>query len=276
MLVQITSDLHIDINTKHIGKMLKKPDAGSEQILCLAGDICSTGDEKTYELFSDFIKYECANYKLVLHVAGNHEYYSDGITDMKAIHQRFRSLESKFSNYRFLDNEIVEVKNGDRKLVFVGSTLWSYVPDFAKEIIRYEMNDYRFINVSKPVQINGEDKLLLRKLIVEDTQEFHNIAKKFIYEAVEKYKSDPSADVVLITHHKPLWNEEEFANSFNLTQYAFESPLEYLMVEPVRLAIHGHTHKKMDTIVNSTRIISNPLGYWGECPQYDNNCVISL
>ncbi len=49
-------------------------------VLVLAGDICSIADREFDNLkFLDFLKYVCPKYKYVLHVAGNHEYYTNTI-----------------------------------------------------------------------------------------------------------------------------------------------------------------------------------------------------
>jgi predicted phosphodiesterase len=253
--IQVASDLHIDVNVDVDYRKFTKKCGGD--ILCLAGDICSCGDDHTFEQFETFITNECKKFKRVIHVAGNHEYYSEGETSMEEIKKKLRGLEKKLSNYSFLDDDILEMKNGDRKLVFVGSTLWSYIPEKHYSKIKSFMSDYDFIN---RIVWDDDGKQLLRRLTVEDTQEFHMDSKKFIGDILKKYETVCDVDIVLITHHKPLWDTNP--NYRLITHYAFQSHISGILVQPIKLAIHGHTHETYDKTLNSgVRVVSNPFGY---------------
>ncbi len=268
VVIQIASDLHIDINSP-TEDMLKK----GADILCLAGDICSCGKDEDYEIFYEFIKQESINYKFIIHIAGNHEYY--GHDDIDTIKNKFRKLEHEFTNYKFLDDDIFEFIEDHKKYIFIGSTLWSFIPHWAQFYIKNYMNDYKNINVLTPT--NHKGLKFKRHLTPIDTQRFHHESKKFIEDALNNLnpgsKNMGNTNIVLITHHKPIW---DIKPGNKITQFAFETHLENIFEKNIKLAIHGHTHEKYDRIVNNTRIVSNPRGYVNECPDYDNNFCIDI
>lgn len=267
--IQIASDLHIDINSSR--SFIKK----EGDILCLVGDICSCGSLKGFNMLKVFLTRECADFEKVLYVAGNHEYYAQDFTSMETINARLKSLELEFPNFVLLDNSIAEISSGDRKLVFVGTTLWSFVPDHAKSVIRECINDYRMINREKILDDNKETKFV-RHLSIEDTQQFHSDAIKFIEASVQRYASDASdnVDIVLLTHHKPVWDSNPKYNPN--THYAFQSDLSHLLLPPIKLAVHGHTHEPYDAIINDVRVVSNPHGYEDERDYFDNAFCVDL
>ena len=47
-------------------------------------------------------------------------------------------------------------------------------------------------------------------------------------------------------------------------------------VDPVRLWVYGHTHRSTDLLVNSTKVVSNQLGYFGEKCGFRLNMKITL
>src|SRR3989338_6804688 len=67
MLVDYLSDLHLEFHSKY--PLLPK---SSAEILVLAGDI----GYPSHKNWIDFLHYCKTQYKYVLYVAGNHEYYS--------------------------------------------------------------------------------------------------------------------------------------------------------------------------------------------------------
>ncbi|CAF4616428.1 unnamed protein product, partial [Rotaria socialis] len=46
--------------------------------------------------------------------------------------------------------------------------------------------------------------------------------------------------------------------------------------DPVRLWVHGHTHRSTDMMVNSTRLASNQFGYMSENCGFQPNMKIPL
>ena len=98
MKIQYCSDLHIDYNGIKGKNLFRKFVSTRPQadILILAGDIAEAINE---ELYSSFINYCCKNFKHVILVSGNHEYYNSSILDVDKF---LKSLELSFSNFSYL------------------------------------------------------------------------------------------------------------------------------------------------------------------------------
>ena len=125
MKVRIVSDLHLEYNDfPKLLNTFKK--LQPTEVLILAGDIV---DFPNIELFKTFIKVGCKNYKHVIYVLGNHEYYGN---DNKNVISVFRGLCSELG-IKLLENETTKL-NG---ITFLGTTLWSPVKkEFYKDIKR--------------------------------------------------------------------------------------------------------------------------------------------
>src|SRR5690606_12098472 len=115
-----------------------------------AGDICSCGTEKKLNMFKRFIEYYADKFVAILHVAGNHEYYtdegeeskdSDNHVDMQSINRTLKMLELDYPQYHYLNNEVFIYND----TVFAGTTLWSFIPDDAYDDVQKYMNDYVYI-----------------------------------------------------------------------------------------------------------------------------------
>lgn len=127
MKIRIISDLHLEYNDfpKLLNEFLKLEPV---DVLVLAGDIV---DFPNIELFKTFIETGCKEYKYVIYVLGNHEYYENN-DDIDNVISVFRVLCSELG-VKLLENETLEI-NG---ITFLGTTLWSPVErEFYKDIKR--------------------------------------------------------------------------------------------------------------------------------------------
>lgn len=257
MKIQIASDLHLDINYADLNTILKK----NGDILLLAGDICNCGDAEGFDIFSNFIE-KCNEFSMIYHVAGNHEFYNsyENKMSMTDIKKQFRDLEKKVKNYRFLDDEYAVIDD----IVIIGATLWTNIPPEYMTCIKFLMNDYKNIYKNE------------YKITPYDTVGFFKKSKQFIINTIEKFKNCDKK-IILLTHHKINW---DVYGDFNRlwTNYAYQNHCNFLLKPPVVLAIHGHTHKKYDKIINGVRVVSNPFGYIcnDEQYEYDNDFVINM
>lgn len=243
MKIQICSDLHVEINDSFDIKQT------AADVLVLAGDICTVPRIKTLE---KFLRHH--SYRWILHVPGNHEYYSRKYS-MNEIDEKFKKIEERFPNYRYLLNESVTIDD----VTFIGSILWTFVPRKYYAQIHSYMNDY--------VNIRLGDHQLLQ---VTDTQRMHNECLQFIQSAKT---NSPTEKIVLIVHHKPCWDLDERYPLFS--QHAFQSDCDYL-TEGVDLCIFGHTHSSYDKTIGECQVISNPKGYQDENILYENDYVVEI
>ena len=74
MSFQIASDLHLEFRGENFRGLFKP----SAPILLLLGDICACGTIADFKIYKAFIEYIAPKYKLIMHVPGNHEYYTAG------------------------------------------------------------------------------------------------------------------------------------------------------------------------------------------------------
>jgi predicted phosphodiesterase len=300
MKVQIVSDLHLEFRGKDVSSLL----IPSAPILCMVGDICVCGASNEFKKFLNFLTYYTPKFEAIIHVAGNHEYYTSSNSTpkdllnntMPKIDKQLQLLNKQFSNYHYLNNSIwtYQCIKTKRKYIFVGTTLWTHIPskkviiDKKKNIsidlpqlIQKKMNDYNYIYVPHKTVSND---MTYRKYTVSDMQKKHNSAIIFLKRTIQKIKEiyhkamtnkiQPPV-FILLTHHKPLFDratdeQDEFT-------YAYENNLaSTLLVPPFSLAAHGHTHKHYDKRINGVRVVSNPKGYIGENTSYNNKFVVNI
>ena len=112
MKIQLFSDFHLE--KRDI--IYPKPEA---DILVLAGDICEFDylDSKRA-----FFMYVNLNWKKVIWILGNHEYYS-AQSNIDIINTYIKGFISAFPNITILDRDIIEID----KYRILGCTLWSYI-----------------------------------------------------------------------------------------------------------------------------------------------------
>jgi predicted phosphodiesterase len=300
MKIQIVSDLHLEFRGKDVSSIL----IPSAPILCMVGDICVCGSSTDFQKFLNFLNYFAPKFQVIIHVAGNHEYYTsnnaknDELLEntLPKIDKRLQQLNKHFSNYFYLNNSsfTYEMPKTKKKYVFIGSTLWSYIPSKKvvidkrknisvnlQELIQKKMNDYNYIYVpyKKPT---GE--ISCRKFTVADMQKKHNNAVNYLKRTIHNIKliNDKAINnnikppiFILLTHHKPLFDratdeQDEFT-------YAYENNLaSTLLVPPFSVAAHGHTHRHYNKKINGIRVVSNPKGYIGENTLYNDRFVINI
>jgi predicted phosphohydrolase len=249
MKINYCSDLHLEFRDK---VNIFKPNA---DVLCLAGDICACGTKEDFAKFIAFLKWVTPQYKYVIHVAGNHEYYTVGETKitiwntMQEINKRFKRLSTIFKNYIFLNNEVVVLTIGGKKYGFIGTVLWADVnPKDYKELSEY-INDYHNIYVAK----SGKPV----KFTIQDMTSMFKKNRLFLAKAVEMTKKT-RIPYVLITHHKPIADTKD-RDIFTQAYEVNVAPM--LKQSRIKLAIHGHTHKHYNRTLYGIQFVSNPKGY---------------
>ncbi|CAF3660237.1 unnamed protein product [Rotaria socialis] len=83
--------------------------------------------------------------------------------------------------------------------------------------------------------------------------------------------------VIISTRHAPSRHstgsiDDEEAG----VEDAFVNDHDTDCADPVRLWVHGHTHRSTDMMVNSTRLASNQFGYMSENCGFQPNMKIPL
>lgn len=268
MLLQYSSDIHCEFkDITQIPKLFKNINA---DVLILSGDICTVNQPVDFEKLIALLSYYSQKYKYIIMVSGNHEYYYTGSTPTKdicmdAVNRKLKALSKTFPNFIYLNCDKVTLSINKKSYTFIGATLWTKVNIKDRPIVETQMNDYDCIFMCK-------DNVAV-KFTVADMQRLHSRHVLFIKKTVESLNGIKTP-CILLTHHKPIGDTLELDRKV-LTQ-AYESDITNIIVNPVRLAIHGHTHQHYDKTINGIRYVSNPVGYPNQHTKYQNDLGIEL
>lgn len=259
MRLQIASDLHFEHfeNTQNVD--FTDIIIPSTNILALAGDI-STYDCK---LLIPFLKWCSCNFEHILWVPGNHEYYNTKGVAISDLDIFYYNACSQFSNIYFLNNRSIVLDN----IMFIGTTLWSYIHHENAKSVRKQINDFKYIYSSEGVKVK-----------IPDVNKLYETNMTFIVQELKKTEGAP----VVITHHAPANKGTSlpvYENS--ITNCAFASDiLSSDLPFPPKLWIHGHTHYNAHHKLhqNGYELVSNQYGYEGEHDglAYNRACVFDL
>ena len=255
MKISIASDIHLEFGPLHIDNK------DNADVLILSGDILiakvlevsqDSPRFKEKQMFMDFFDQCSREFKNVIYVAGNHEFYHG---EWNGSLRTLKEISFKFHNVHFLENETVTIDD----IKFIGCSLWTDMnnqdPITMYEIRNY-MNDFR--------QIKYDGNGIYRKLIPEDIVERHLKSKQHILDIVENIPLQQK--VVVVGHHAPSKQSTHprYAEDY-VVNGAYSSDLSELILDNpnIKLWTHGHTHEPFDYMIGSTRIVANPRGYIG-------------
>lgn len=236
MKVQYMSDLHLELqeNSRYI-KHERFPVTGD--VLVLAGDIFYLKDKVAP--LTNFWKWASENYRQVLIVPGNHEYYNYGDVMERGFQWKWMFKE----NVGYYQNQVVRIDDVD----FILSTLWSKINLADEYFVWKGMNDFR--------QIKYNGKLLE----VEDYNRMHRFCLDFIRESVS---TSTAKHIVVVTHHLPTRKVVAARHLDSVLNSAFATELEDFITESrIDYWIYGHSHANIDAVVGNTQVVCNQLGY---------------
>jgi hypothetical protein len=235
---QIISDTHLECSVKSLHEMLEV----KADVICLLGDIGSPF-QSTYV---DFLR-ECSiAYKHVLVISGNHEYYNTEGYHIAFIDDGIQSLCARFPNVHYLNNKNIVI--GD--VNFIGSTLWSHLPENIKHQVAGMYNDYNYIFCEPKVRLHPD---FTNKMFSA------NIA--FLEAAIKDGAAKGLKNVVL-THHTPSFKHTDPKHEDSLFRFGLSTELTHAFDGKY---IHywgcGHTHVNFtDVDLNGTKLICNQFG----------------
>jgi hypothetical protein len=185
----------------------------------------------------------------VVYVPGNHEFYGGHMQDLR---------EELFLQAKRFE---VDVLDGGEILIggvrFLGATLWTDFAlhgtdrgsiDRAMADAHYGMNDFQLIRY-------GESRMFRPA----DSRAIHLAQVRWLR---AKLGEEFFGSTVVVTHHLP--HRRSFHRKYEGSGLnpSFASDLSDLMGPSVSLWIHGHTHESLDYVVNGTRVVCYPRGYF--------------
>ena len=258
--IQFASDLHLEFKFK----LNVLSNQSNIEILCLLGDICVCGVDEDWTKYTTFIKHVSTKYKHIILITGNHEYYTNkksGNQSIQKINLKIKQFTQTLPNVHFLNNEIFQLNINNKDIIFLGTTLWTFVDAQNKKFIQSTMNDYSNIFYNE------------KKFNIENMLSLHSDAVKFIEQNLSTYSKKPNQYIILLTHHKPIKG-----NISNILSQAYESDIKALQKykQIIDIAAHGHTHKHMNELIDEIMIISNPKGYPNQQTKFIKNFSITL
>lgn len=239
----VFSDIHGGSNYLHDADY-------TDTVLIIAGDY----DEVKRSRYREGIEQHCKQFKKVILVPGNHEYYGSNI---HKTHKVLQAMDDEIPNFIFLQNNYVWIDD----VLIIGSTLWTDF-DRGNPLVKFDakmkMNDYKHIRhgtVSEPWR---------QKLTVEDVEFMHHVSKKYIKETVDMERNLVHNDfkIVVVTHHAPSYQSvSPRYNNDSLNGCYCSDMDQYIEELQADVWIHGHVHSNFDYQIGKTRIICNPKGY---------------
>lgn len=262
MKIGIASDLHLEFGNCQI-TYDETPD-----VLVLAGDIVTAyslhkyseaGPYSSYmeaetnreraQLYRRFIFDISQEFKNVVVVAGNHEFYGG---KWEQTLNTLRLEYGQYDNIHFLERDCVTL-NG---VTFVGGTLWTDMNNFDPLTLhdtKLFMNDFS--------QIVDETRGY-SKLKPATTVQRHIQTKQYI----QYVARETPGPVVVVGHHAPSFmsiGPQYLGQTITNGAYASDLSEEILNNPNIKLWIHGHMHDPFDYYIGDTRIVCNPRGYVG-------------
>ena len=255
MKVNVISDLHLEFSD------LELPGG---DILILSGDACESRTLRKHPYDPDFVvkdagkrqdraarffAEECAKYRKVIYVMGNHEFYH-GRYDRTADEIR----EVLPDNVHLLEQECLEIDD----VLFLGAALWTNCnkgDPMCVQTLKYGMNDYKAITTHKAG--------IYRKLDPHDTWETHRRTMEYFKLMLEQNRG---RKVVICTHHAPSYKSvhPHYAHDTHMNGGYASDLSEFILDNPeIKVWTHGHMHDPSDYMIGECRVICNPRGYVG-------------
>lgn len=236
------SDLHLEICDYVIPEL----NTDNETTLILAGDICPIVYIWQY---ADFFKRISKQFRYVIYVPGNHEYYHGNLMFEDSSAKDFLKVNG-LNNIYYLNGGSVVIDG----VAFIGATLWTNVDNnnpISAIDLENGLNDYRVIS----------NRYTGRKLRTADTVEVFEHHKKFIFDEVGKYKND-GLKTVVISHHAPSeLSVSDYFKGDRLNPGYFSNLDNEVIDSQPDIWIHGHMHSTFNYNIGDTNVICNPRGY---------------
>ena len=191
----------------------------------------------------------------VLVIAGNHEYYT--APSYKEANTRILAICQERRNLHMLHRTTLEMEGIFPGVRFLGTTLWTHVPDADAQYITETCNDYSNIKVTAPKK--GQAPRALR---VGHTNRMHAADVDWLRKEIERAAED-GKKVIILTHHAPTGHDtmEEDVRGTQLERMEYTNLEALFQPEHVVAWAFGHTHYNSDQVLHGCRVVSNQFGY---------------
>lgn len=266
MKFKLWSDLHLE--GYHFE--YERDPQDKDLTLILAGDIGTIRSG-----LEAFLIEQCDNFKHVIFLYGNHEFYNDNIQEVKST---IKSLAYTLKNLYVLDNDWIDF-DGVR---IIGTSLYTELTPRNQEIIKNGIMDYRLTAIYDGYE-HSEDFGAVRFERMLTPRDTNYMYEQSVLWLKDQLARDYKGETIVVTHWAPthkLTDPQFFGSPFN--PY-FCNDLEWLMHNyKIDTWCYGHTHGKIfidydeDQRFNGTRLINNPRGYNHELDGFDYNRIFEV
>ncbi len=227
-MFQLYSDLHLEL-TNDFTRFPRIHDT-----IILAGDIGHINSQN----FRDFIRFCAEQWKYVVYVPGNREFYSDD-TSFRELKRKYKTFCSKFHNVYFLYRRHVRI----RGVLFYGATMWTPSDRCQKKIHNFDQKDECWKDLQSLQTFLMKHNMHRQKIIITH---FPIISNNVCH---PKYNSQP----------------QEFKRYFSSNWWNV-FPEE--IVQGIMCILYGHTHKSGRQVQRNTWCIANQQGYQHELCEF--------
>lgn len=234
MKIHYCSDLHLEFESNS-QLLTQRPLNTKADILILAGDIIPLQDGF---LKHPFFNQVTNNFKEVLWIPGNHEFYNQHVDKFGSSYSIALS-----KNFRLVNNIDVVIEG----VRFVCTTLWSKIRLENEKKIRSSVADFSHILLN-----NNE-------LTTEGFNNLHTTSLQYLQYSIQQ-SVEP---IVVVTHHLPskLCNSPQHNQSPINDAFCVELS-ELIQSSNVKFWIHGHSHYNYyPKLIGKTFLLTNQLGY---------------
>ena len=242
MRVQFLSDLHTCfIPQADLLPFLNSCKTNAD-IVILAGDIGVPGGFAYYDNWFTTIEFFCSNYEHVIYIPGNHEYY-----------------HSYWNRITRLLNEVKQF-NGDNLHIFedMGSiTLYGTT---------FHCGTGWFVE-SNPMDIMHWGKMSDAHVIFDGNMNERTVLDKFWSKgkaAADYLLENTNTSDIVVTHHMPhsACTPPAFSTSKINSFFVNKAFTQVIEENKPHMWLHGHSHGQFNKVIDETRVIRNPFGYW--------------
>lgn len=248
MKIRLWSDVHLEFGPLDV----QKRDDDKDTVLVIAGDFDVGCKDTTRTVMLGL----CHQFKAVVFVCGNHEYYHNVINE---VDKAWRGFADEMPNFYFLQGDYAIIDD----VRFIGGTFWTDFKDRDENVMNFcqhRMNDYNHI------RYQGKDDVIYRGFQPEDAWEINHQQRS----AFARFLEVPfSGKTVIVTHHAPtehsIRKEYMHHSSDRVLNFAYRNTRldEWFETKTFDYWLHGHIHFRQEHDVHGKKIIANPRGYDG-------------
>lgn len=259
MKIVLYSDLHLEFDYFPIDQGIKA------DVLVLAGDIAPVATHK--RSLYDFIQNALKEYKDVVYVPGNHEYYEGDFQEVNDIITGWG--ESHDGLHTLIAGESVIIDG----ITFIGGTMWSDLSNPMEALsVESRMNDFHIIY--NGVGYGGHKK---SRWTARDATMVYTQTKNKIFDHLMAQTSDELEKTVVVTHHTPSFQSVHTRFAGDPCNPGYCSNLDnHVALVPPKYWLHGHVHNTMNYMIETCNVRANPKGYYGENNRFDSKYILEI